>query len=274
MKRTARIARSYLAEALSVNQSLTLDKRASHHLSTVLRLNTGSRIILFNGDGNDYLAEVIQSGKQTIVQIVQQLPVLSESPVSITLIQAVSRSDRMDATVRQSVELGAVRICPVYSRHSIAPLDTARAVKKHAHWKNILISASEQSGRSLLPDIGMPQSLADCLLHFSKSTNNEQQRRIVLAPVAISGLLQDRPEIDANANASVQAPPKVIPPQHLQEHSILLIAGPESGLDEDELQLAEDAGFIRTQLGPRILRTETAGPAAIASLQTLYGDFA
>ncbi len=247
MKRRARTIRCYTTENLVAGDVIDLDKRSAHHLTTVLRAKTNDSIVLFNGDGFNYPARLAELGKKAKALIQSAQPNHCESKVHITLLQCISTGDRMDSSVQKSTELGVNSIVPLYSRHAIAPLDDARARKKTQHWLNIAISASEQSGRSVVPDIAAPQSLA----HY----------------------FEQRPDVDPSTSQLVMTP---LTGDHNRQNDatqFILLVGPESGLDDDEVALAVQNGFGCWQLGPRVLRTETAAPAAISVLQSRFGDF-
>ena len=248
MNRKARIARCYTDQVLSGEGEIELDKRSSHHLSTVLRTKIGTPVRLFNGDGNEYAGELIATGKKTRVLMDACYPGQLESPLQVTLIQAIARGDKMDGIVQKATELGVNIIQPVYTRQSITKLDANRAERKRDHWQNIAISACEQCGRCVLPTILPIESLRNSLATLDNSTPEEQ--RWVLSPVG---------------EAKKMAPSVV--------RQVSLLVGPESGFDEDELTASRNAKFTELQLGPRVLRTETAGPAAIAVIQARYGDF-
>lgn len=261
--RNARTPRFYHEGELQAHSQLQLSKKASHHLVTVMRTKENDRIELFNGDGYNYSAVVTSGGqrspgKQAELQIDECNKANSESSLSLTLVQAISRGDRMDTSIRQSVELGVNHVQPIYSRHSVKPLDEKRTAKKIMHWNNIIISACEQSGRATIPTIEMPISLAQWL--ESASTDREQIKppntRVdcILSPYA-----QDT--LAAHLSTQDQAP-----------RSCALIIGPESGFDEDEINNAMASGVQSVLFGNRILRTETAGPACVAVLQSLLGD--
>lgn len=254
--RSARTIRLYSDQPFAVGSTAELNKRVSHYLVNVLRASKGDRVVLFNGDGKNYAAELCVAGKLRSLNILDIQTNNSESPLKSTLIQAISRGDRMDTTVQKTVELGVNEIQPVYSHQSIARLDTARAKRKLEHWTNIMINACEQSGRSKLATIRSPVSLTDYLQKLPAT--HATQLRFALAPGADQSLTGNM------IGEMVCSTEKVT--------HVMLLVGPESGLDEDEVEAAVQAGFISTQLGPRILRTETAGPAALAVLQSRYGD--
>jgi len=246
-RQQTRIPRFHVETALNAGTVITLDKEASRHLAAVLRAKTGMAVCLFNGDGHDYAASIESVGKATRLAIGSRQPNNSESPVSITLVQGISRGDRMDATVRQATELGATRIVPIETRHTSARLEGSRREQRFAHWRAILVSACEQCGRSTLPILEPITSLPDWLEAFPDSGS----QGFVLLPDA------------ADALATTPGEGK----------SFAVLIGPESGLDDAEAEQAVAAGFRPAHLGPRVLRTETAGPAAISILQACHGDF-
>lgn len=263
--RAARTPRFYHDGAIVAETELELSKKASHHLITVVRTKKDERIELFNGDGNNYTAIVADTGlrspgKRARLQILDCKKASTESPISTTLIQAVSRGDRMDITIRQAVELGVNRIQPIYTRQSVKALDEKRTAKKMEHWQNIVISACEQSGRTHVPVLEQPQALTTLLEHNEHSCTSEKTASskglisVILAPNADSGFS----DLFSNRSASIQ-------------HCSIMI-GPESGFDEDEIQMAVQSGVLAVNFGRRILRTETAGPATIAVVQSLLGD--
>lgn len=247
MNRKARIARCYTDQLLHPNTDVILDKRSSHHLSTVLRARTGQIVQVFNGDGKNYPGEVILTGKKTSIRLSDAIDNPCESPLQLTLVQAIARGDKMDGIVRAATELGVSVIQPIYTKHSITKLDANRAMRKQEHWQSIAISACEQSGRSTLPLIAPIQALSEYL--SACQTTTTATTRWILSPTA--------QPLSTTATSLSQA---------------TIIIGPESGFDSDEVRACEAIGFTALQLGPRVLRTETAGPAAIAVLQMRFGD--
>lgn len=256
-----RIPRFHHAGELADHQQLTLSKTATHHLVTVLRAREGDVIELFNGDGNNYRATVLDAavrgaGKSATLQLHESTDAQTESPVQILLVQAISRGDRMDTTIRQSVELGVNRIQPVFTRHSARALDEKRSAKKQEHWQSIIVSACEQSGRALVPTLAEPVMLA-AWLEERALADPSQQPLYVLAPQAHASLTARLRSQHGNA----------------REQALTgLIVGPESGLDDDEIAQACSVGAEAVSLGPRILRTETAGPTCVALVQATLGD--
>lgn len=247
MNRKARTVRCYTDQALQCPSEIDLDKRSSHHLSTVLRARVGMQVQLFNGDGNNYSGEIIATGKKTRVQINELSLNELESALTITLVQAIARGDKMDGIIQKATELGVAHIQPIYTNQSIAKLDEKRELRKQAHWQAIVISACEQSGRCVLPTVHMPIKLDGYLAGLASANADEQ--RLVLSPVAQT----------SNITTTTVS-------------SASIMIGPESGFDQEEIDASKSAGFNELQLGPRVLRTETAGPAAIAVLQYQYGD--
>jgi len=236
MTRKARQFRFHHAGEISIDSELQLDKSASHHLLTVLRAGPGDQLELFNGDGFNYSA-VLGSGstaKRAVIIVESRSENLTESPLIITMVQAVSRGERMDQSIRQAVELGASAIQPVYSRQAQKPGDAKRVSRKQEHWYKIMISASEQSGRVRIPDLHPARSLSSWI--EDTDTGLTTTPCIVLHPAATNSLGR----LDA-----------------MQQFSIAI--GPESGFDTDEVDTMIAAGAIACRMGPRTLRTETAG---------------
>ena len=260
-KRTARKIRIFHDGDITTHAELALDKKASHHLTTVLRATTNDRVVLFNGDGNEYAATLVNtgqrgSGKRAVLHINECAEGISESPVAITLAQCVSRAERMDISLRQAVELGVTAIQPLFSRHSAKPGDDARRLKKHQHWQSIIISASEQSGRSVLPKVHDAQGYGA----WVQQCVSENALCYVLSPRASQSLPEHAASLTGHGTGIAEP------------LAITLVIGPESGLDEDEIEQAVAAGAVPVHLGQRILRTETAGPACVVLLQALLGD--
>jgi 16S rRNA (uracil1498-N3)-methyltransferase len=242
-----RIARHFVDAALVEGTTVVLPEAAAAHLVRVLRLGVGDRVRLFNGDGHDYEAELQGAGKREAqARILARIAVERESPLAITLAQGIARGEKMDLILRKATELGVSRVAPVSTERTEVRLDAERADKRAAHWRGVLASACEQSGRARLPELLAPQSLVNFL------AGETSTRRLVLDPGAtatIAGL------------------------QLAAGDSLCLLVGPEGGLSERDLAAARAAGFDGLRLGPRILRTETAALAAIAGLNALYGDW-
>lgn len=243
--------RFYTNTPLNIGDTIQLSASAAAHATRALRLNLDDEVIIFNGDGHDYGCTITSIEKNTVfVRVNQSQQLNNESPLKITLIQAISSGDRMDFTIQKAVELGVTLIQPITSQRSVVKLSTERAEKRTQHWQNIAISACEQSGRAVVPNVLAPLSFSQ---YFAKNTKKEDESilKITLAPTATKDL-KSLPETS----------------YHIQ-----LLIGAEGGLSDDEILLSQRNGFEAITLGKRILRTETAGLAAIASMQTLWGDF-
>ncbi|BCM25866.1 16S rRNA (uracil(1498)-N(3))-methyltransferase [Methyloradius palustris] len=239
--------RFYCPKKFSTGSNLELPENAATHAARVLRMQAGDKAILFNGDGFDYLAELTSVSKSQVgVKIISSQLISNESPLKITLLQGISAGDRMDFTIQKAVEMGVSSIQPISTQRSVVKLSAERAEKRIEHWQNVMISACEQSGRAIVPEIAAPVSLAQW---FSKKPSFDLG--ITLAPSATQSLKElSKPT-----------------------GNICLLIGAEGGLTDDEINLASLQGFKPVTLGKRILRTETAALAAIAAMQTLWGDF-
>ena len=242
-----RIIRSYIAEALHVGQELVLSEAASNHLVRVLRLGVNDVCVLFNGDGFDYEAKIISVVKRSAsVEITASHAVTNESPVHITLVQGIARGEKMDWILQKATELGVHRIVPVVTDRTEVKIDSERSDKKMHHWMGVVASACEQSGRARLPEIIEPCPLS----HWPLQDKNFN--KFTLDPNGVFGF-------------SDLASTKPI--------AVTFAIGPEGGFSERDLATLKAGGFQGLRMGPRILRTETAGLAAIAALNVLCGDW-
>jgi 16S rRNA (uracil1498-N3)-methyltransferase len=241
-----RNSRVYVDMALATGAELVLPDAASNHLLRVLRLRPGAPLTLFNGRGGEYPAELLgNSGRGALVRVIEHRAIERESPLRLTLLQGVSRGERMDLVIQKATELGVTHIVPVRTEFCVVKLDQQQAGRRHDHWQAIVISACEQSGRNRVPQLAPVVDLDVAL----QGAGNEELK-LLLSPEASVSL------------ASVA--------QSLSAASLLI--GPEGGLSDNEEQLATRRGFIACRLGPRVLRTETAPLAALAVLQALAGD--
>jgi 16S rRNA (uracil1498-N3)-methyltransferase len=239
-----RTTRIYFNKRITTGETLVLPARASNHLVRVLRCKKDSSVTVFNGEGGEFSATLLNEDPRAANVIINSfVDTNRESPLQIRLIQGLSRSEHMDTTIQKATELGVTEIIPVICERS-ANINRERAGKKHERWSQIAISACEQSGRNLLPVIHQTTTFEKVITEFPTDT------RLVLDPVAEKGLNNIKPGIA----------------------SICILSGPEGGLSEPEINSSSDAGYNRIKFGPRILRTETAGPAVISALQTLWGD--
>lgn len=241
-----RIPRLYHPDNLHGLTTVELPKESAHYLGRVLRLAPASPIILFDGSGLEYPGRIEHLGRSE-ARVVLEAPLRPavESPLRIELQQGISRGERMDYTLQKAVELGVAAITPVITRRSVVQLDRARQEKRLQHWRGVIIAACEQSGRTCPPALAGITPLDGCLQP---------------APGGLRLLLD--PEAATTARA--------LPPP--ENGRVTLLVGPEGGLDGEERALARRAGYVGVRLGPRVLRTETAGLAAIAVLQHLWGD--
>ena len=244
-----RLTRVHVDQALRAGSEIALPEGPATHLSRVLRLGVGDACVLFNGDGHDYPARIVALGKRELrVAIDAATAVERESPLRLVLLQGIARGEKMDLILQKATELGVAELRPLWSQRSEVKLDEARAEKRLAHWRSVVASACEQSGRARVPEVVAPLALSAALAALPAGG-----LRLILDPdgeLAFSTL-----SVDADA------------PVHLA-------IGPEGGwspLDREQLRAA---GFAGLRLGPRILRTETAGLAAIAALQARFGDLA
>jgi 16S rRNA (uracil1498-N3)-methyltransferase len=232
---------------LGPGAQLELPDNAAHHAQRVLRLKAGDMVRLFNGDGHDYDGKLLRVAREGVTaRITGQHPVERESPLDVTLAQCISSGDRMDFTLQKSVELGIARIQPLAAERSVVKLSGDRAEKRVQHWQNVVISACEQSGRAFVPQVLPPLPFAHWL-----SRPHDFALRLMLDPYS-EQRLHDLKKPDG---------------------PICLLIGCEGGFAPGEITAAVNAGFTGVRLGPRILRTETAGLAALTALQTLWGDF-
>ena len=241
-----RVTRVHADIALEPGSDSLLPAATARHVARVLRMRPGAELIVFNGSGYDYRCKLTKiEGREACVQVLERLRGLSESPLGLKLVQAVSRGERMDWTLQKAVELGVQEIAPVLSSRCVVRLDDRQTNNRMRHWTAVVASACEQSGRSVLPILRPPTELKAYLAGPASAGT-----RLVLSPggpASLAGL--------ATIGKRVE-----------------LLVGPEGGLDENEIAAAAATGFKTVRLGPRILRTETAGIAALAVIQALWGD--
>ena len=244
-----RLTRIHVPGELAPNSEIVLPAQAAEHLTRVLRLEAGAALTVFNGRGGEYPAVLgARQGKTVTARLGNHDAVARESPLDITLLQGVARGERMDLIVQKATELGVGRILPVLAERSVVKVDARQRERKLEHWQSIAISACEQCGRNRVPEVAVPAELGDAIA--------------ALPPGGLRCLLAaDGAESLASAARGASA-------------GVVLLIGPEGGLAENERRLAGAHDFRAYRLGPRILRTETAGLAALAALQTVGGDFA
>lgn len=240
------LPRFYCREALSPGAHVELPEPVARHAVRVLRLPPGAPMVLFDGRGGEYPAHIERIERDRVyAELAGWQEVERESPLAITLVQALQAGDKMDFTIQKAVELGVRDIVPVESRRSVLRLTGERAGKRVAHWQGVAASACEQCGRNQVPLVAPLERLENWLAKPAPGV-----LRLMLAPDAEQTLAS-------------------IPPAG----EVQLLIGAEGGLDPQEMIAATQAGFQAVRLGPRILRTETAGLAALAAMQVLWGDF-
>jgi 16S rRNA (uracil1498-N3)-methyltransferase len=242
-----RLTRIHVTGPLAVGSEIVLPAQAGEHLTRVLRLSPGAPFVMFDGRGGEYAAELAAGGKPVRARVLRHDPVERESPLDITLLQGVARGERMDLIVQKATELGVGRIVPVLAERSVVKVDAKQRERKREHWQSIVVSACEQCGRNRVPEVASPLALGDAMAALPSNAT-----RCLL-------------EAEAPASLAVAA---------RENRSFVLLIGPEGGLADHERQLARAHGFVAQRLGSRILRTETAGLAALATLQAIGGDLA
>jgi 16S rRNA (uracil1498-N3)-methyltransferase len=261
------IPRFYVPLPLAVGQSVALPEAVANHAVRVLRLQPDDPVVLFNGEGGAYAGRLLarehspkaqapkkqrdsRNSRQTEAEVVldEFQPDDRASNLRVTLWQGVSAAERMDYTWQKSVELGVHRCMPIETRRCVTRLDAARAEKRHAHWQGVIVSAAEQCGLNRLPELVPVQTLAQAL-----AQPVDMGVRVMLDP-----------------DATESFPIWLERQQGLTNLTILI--GPEGGFASEEIAAAQEAGFLCFRLGPRVFRTETAGPVALAVTQAIAGD--
>ena len=240
-----RIPRFYDDQPLAAEQTVDLSDAVVQHVCRALRMRVGDPIILFNGDGNEYHAQLETVEKRRAsVRILEVSQPAVESPLQIRIGQSLSRGERMDYAVQKATEMGMQQMFPLFSERCEVKLNNERQDKRIRHWQQVAISACEQSGRCAVPTINAPQTLEQWV------EQEDAELKLVLHHHTATPLGD------------------FTPPQ-----SVALLIGPEGGLTEREVELARDHGFQPVAFGPRVMRTETAPVAALALLQHLWGDW-
>ncbi len=239
-----RITRIFQKTPLKEGVEVTLDEEASHHISRVLRMPEGAEMVIFNGEGGEYQAIIVRNDKRhTYVKTQKFFDQYHLSPLKIHLGQVMSRGDKMDFTIQKAVELGVNEITPLLSSRCEVKLSGERADKKQMHWEKIIINACEQCGRTDIPVLNKIHTLHDWMPTLS-------------SPIKLM----------CHPNSHTRVKELKI------ENEVSILIGPEGGFSENEIELAKTAQFNVVQLGPRVLRTETAGLTIISILQGLFGD--
>ncbi len=237
--------RFFLPIPLERDQNMTLDRDLSHQISRVLRLQKSDQIFLFNNSGNEYTGHIMDVERNVVnIRIVAVSDHDVESPCKIHLGQVIGKGEKMDLVIQKATELGITSITPLFSEHSVVKYVADRSDNKLEHWQRVAISASAQSWRTIVPTINPPQKLFDWMASTTST------HKLILHPDATAKRLRDL--------------------QITNEATVLI--GPEGGFSSNEIEFAINKEFTPVSLGPRILRTETAGMVTVAILQAMYGD--
>ncbi len=244
-----RIPRIYYPACLNSGRLIELEGQAAVYLARVLRLRAGNALVLFNGEGGEFAARLLEVGRRSVrIEVGERSLREMESPLQLVLAQGISRGERMDYTVQKAVELGVSRIVPLETARTTVNLAGERRAKRLAHWQGVVVSACEQCGRNRVPPVEPVRGLDGWLAE-------------VVGQPGLKLALHHR------AEASLAGLPPPSGP-------VTLLIGPEGGLSESEIEAAVGCGFRPLRLGPRVLRTETAAVAAMSVLQWLWGDYA
>lgn len=240
-----RVSRLYVNAPLNVGGRTELDDDAAHYVRSVLRLKQEQSIVLFNGQGGEYRGRFSEVSRKCVrVEIEQCVERDVESPLTVLLGMGISRGDRMDWAVQKAVELGVTQLTPLMTERCVIKFNDDKKQQRQQHWQHIIQHAAEQSGRTRLPVLGEVTALSNWV-------EAQQGLRVFLDPYAEHSL------------ADLPA----------QDGKVTLLSGPEGGFAGQEREIAKAAGFIPVRMGARILRTETAVIAALAAVQSLWGDF-
>lgn len=238
--------RFFCPQPLHPGATVELPAEAAHHALKVLRVGAGDTAILFDGHGGQWTASLQPHGKHLHARLDTFSDIDHEPPVRVTLVQCLAAADKMDFVVQKAVELGVTAIQPVAAKRSVIRLSGERMERRVTHWNAIAVAACEQCGRNRVPQVApivdLPQYLG--------ATSAQNEPRLICLPQGGQRLR----EIPTPA-------------------AVTLLIGPEGGFEESEVLAAKAAGFVPASLGPRVLRTETAGPAALAAIMSLWGDF-
>jgi 16S rRNA (uracil1498-N3)-methyltransferase len=241
------LPRFYVPHGLAPGATVDLPDEAAHHALRVLRLDDGDEVMLFDGCGGAWQARLLRAGKGLRAALQTRADDDREPPLAVTLVQGLPAADKMDWVVQKCTELGVAAIRPVAAKRSVIKLSGERMERRVAHWQGVAVAACEQCGRNRVPAVA---SLLD-LPQYLGVAPEENETRFILAPGAQQNLRgMTRPA-----------------------GGVTLLVGPEGGFDEGEMRAAAAAGFVPLALGPRVLRTETAGVAALAAMMAIWGDF-
>lgn len=240
-----RVSRIFVAAPLQVGGQLELDVDSAHYVRSVLRLKSRDSLVLFNGQGGEYLCQLGEISRKTVVAAVNEFVDRDvESPLDVSLGLGISRGDRMDWAVQKAVELGVKQLTPLVTERCVIKFSDDKKQQRLQHWQHIVQHAAEQSGRTRVPQLGEIANLPTWVAE-------QNHLKVFLDPYAEHSLADLKPD----------------------GPNVCLLSGPEGGFSERERQIARAAGFMPVRMGGRILRTETAVLAALAAVQVLWGDF-
>ena len=249
-----RLTRVYVEAPVATGKRLVVEGSAANHITRVLRLRSGDLLTVFDGSGGEFGARIEEFRKDSVVLTVEEhRPLDRESPLPLTLAQGISRGERMDWVIQKATELGTSRIVPLFTKRSMVRLDERQAERKLQHWRAIAIAACEQCGRNKIPELAAPVDFFDVL-----PADDSGAMRLLLSPTG-NLRIEDLAEVGQDLAPGVRK-------------GITVLIGPEGGLEEVEQEAALAAGFKAVQLGPRVLRTETAAIAALTIIQRYFGD--
>jgi 16S rRNA (uracil1498-N3)-methyltransferase len=247
--------RLYCPVSLHDGAIIELPDAVAHHAARVLRLREGDALTLFNGEGGEFEARLARIEQRLVLAAVGTHHAIErESPLNVTLMQGLAGAENMDYVIQKAVEMGVAGIAPVTMARSVTRLDSARAAKRAEHWRSVIVASCEQCGRNRLPVLHPLCDLRAALV--SPDPANPE----IMSGAALSLVLSPG---EGSALAKFDRP----------AGAIRLLVGPEGGLSPDELVSAKRAGFRSASLGPRVLRTETAGVAALAAMNACWGDW-
>jgi 16S rRNA (uracil1498-N3)-methyltransferase len=243
--------RFFVAGPLAPRVTVSLPDDVVRHVH-VLRLQTGDSIVLFDGSGGEFHGELLEIGKKSaMAQLGHHVEREAEAPYRVTLAQGVAGGDKMDWLIEKSVELGVSAVVPLIAERGVVRLSGERAAKRQAHWQALTRAACEQCGRNRIPDVSPALSLSGWIDGLPSALDGEL--RLLLSP---------RAEVSF---ATLPATPPDAP--------VIVLIGPEAGFSPAEEAMIVDAGFAALGLGPRVLRTETAGVAVLAALAARWGGW-
>jgi 16S rRNA (uracil1498-N3)-methyltransferase len=238
----------HLAPEAVRGDQVTFEAAAAHHLGRVLRASVGDVVeAVAGGDALLSVRLTAIAARSAEGVIVGRAPLVTESPLDLTLAQGLPKGDKMDGIVRMATELGVTRVLPLLTARTVVRLEPARSASRLVRWRRIAREAAQQCGRARVPEIAAPRGIspwareaaaAGLLICLWEEAGEALDRRLPPGPCA----------------------------------SVSVVVGPEGGLAAEEVRELEAAGAVVAGLGPRLLRTDTAGAVAVALLQSRYGD--